>query len=462
MKRLLPVLLLLGCPTAPPDNPPPDAEPPPDLLPLGDALAPLGELRPQPQGSVHLNDIVVVDGVAWMPGHGSVYVVDVSDPAAPEGIADAGSQMYRVAVDGDRAVVSGRARGVRFIGLDNGQLLAGSNLAQDGYVPGGVALTADHVLIGTTGDGLEVRDRQGLELIGSVAGLTNVVDVANDGQTVVAVDRDAGLAVIDMSEPAAPTVLGSVALPGSPQGVALQDGIAYVAASGSLAVVDVRTPESPALLADVLTDGVATRVDVDGDFVALANWFDTRVYDVADPGTPRLVAVEEAQDSAMAVAIEGDVVYVGDWDWLRTYRIDASVGAPDVSGPAGVSVSGGAGSLDGSFRLDNVGDRPLIATLSCDDTAVAITPQLTVDAHDGATVDVHVESPSSDPWTATCTVASNDPDEPTKEVLVDVNPEGLEVGDPAPDWTLPDLAGVSHSLSAQQGNVVMITLFSGL
>jgi len=462
MKRLLPLLFVLGCPSEqPPETPPP--EDPVSLLPLGDALAPLGELRPRPQGTVHINDIAVADGVAWMPSFGSLYLVDVTDPAAPTGIADAGSQLYRVAVDTDRAVVSGRDRGVRLMGLNGDQLQGGPHVpSDDGYVAGGVALTADHLLVGTTGDGLEVRTRQGLDLVGVVTELPNVVDVAVDGDTVVSVDREVGLSVIDLSDPASPTVLGSVALPGSPQGVALQDGVAYVAASGSLAIIDVSTPDAPALLADVVADGVASRVAVDGSFVALANWFDTRVYDVSDPAAPRLVVVEEADDASMAVAMDGDVVYVGDWNWLRTYRLDASVGAPDVSAPAGVSVSGGVGTLEASFRLDNVGDRPLVATLSCDHADVSVTPALTVDADDGATVDVAVESADAGAWTATCAVASNDPDEPSKQIVIEVNPEGLEVGDPAPDWTLPDLDGVSHSLSAQRGNVVMLTLFSGL
>lgn len=38
----------------------------------------------------------------------------------------------------------------------------------------------------------------------------------------------------------------------------------------------------------------------------------------------------------------------------------------------------------------------------------------------------------------------------------------LDVGDPAPDWTLQDTSGVSYTLSDHLGKVVLINFMGGL
>ena len=461
MKRLLCCVVLAGCaPLQDGSSPPPPAPPDASQLALGDSIAPLGALRPRPAGAVHINDIAVSEGRAWLPAHQALYVVDVSIPQAPALLSEGGSQLYRVDVVDGLAAVSGRARGVRLVGFEDERMAPGAAFAEEGYVPGGVALLGEHLLVGTTGAGLEVRRLVDLERVASLDSLPNVVDVAVDADVAVAVDRDLGLVVLDVADPELPSVTGTIALPGSPQGVALQGSIAVVAASGSLVIVDVADPADPQLLIDLPTDGVASRVAVDGDLVVVANWFDTRIYDIADPSAPRLVGVEEAVDSSMSVALTDGVLYVGDWDWLRIFAVDATLGGPDVSAPAGVTVSG-SGDLTAALLLANVGDRDLVATVACDDARIGPGDGVTIPADDRATIPLTVTTDAAT-WTAVCSIASNDPDEPIKEVLIQVNPEGLEVGDEAPDWTLPDLDGALYTLSATRGEVVLITLFSGL
>ena len=211
-----------------------------------------------------------------------------------------------------------------------------------------------------------------------------------------------------------------------------------------------------------MTDGVATRVAADGDLVAVANRFDTPLYDLADAAAPRLVGIEEAWSSSMSVALEDDVLYVGDWDWLRTYSIDALVGGPDASTPHSLSIYGGVGALRATFQLENLGDRTLDATLACSDPRLTVTPAATVEPGEQELIELNITTIDAGYQQVDCAITSNDPGESYREFLVEINPLGLEVGDPAPDWTLPDLDGAMHSLSALRDEVVLITLWSGL
>ncbi len=434
----------------------------PDLLPFGDPIRPLNSVDVG-GGEVHINDLAIDDGVALMAADGGVYSVALSASDQVEVFAEEGyCELYRLDVRGADIAASGRGCRLRQMQWTGEQIAAGASYDSTGFVPGGVALIDRYVLVGTSGDGLEVREQSDLALVTSLTEFPNVVDVAAEGDIAVAVDREFGLVVIDVADPTAPEVRGSLDLVGGPQGVAFEQSRAYVAAGGSLVIVDVSDPDAPTVLAEVATEGVASRVAVDGPLVAVANWFDTRLYDVSDPTAPFLVGVEEAQQSSVSVGLEDGVLYVGDWDILRTYDIDRGVGGPDVSAPSVVSVYGGSGELRTSFRLENVGDRPLEASMACSDPRIAIVASVTVEAGGREIVELSMTTADDGDWSSECTITSNDPDEPTLDFLVDVNPVGLQVGDLAPAWTLPDLDGTQHSLSAHRGEVILLTLFSGL
>ena len=59
-------------------------------------------------------------------------------------------------------------------------------------------------------------------------------------------------------------------------------------------------------------------------------------------------------------------------------------------------------------------------------------------------------------------IDSNDPDE---DVILfpmtgDDNPDNLDLGQPAPDFTLTDMEGVTHNLHDLQGRVVVMAFFA--
>ncbi len=196
---------------------------------------------------------------------------------------------------------------------------------------------------------------------------------------------------------------------------------------------------------------------------------------MADPASPRLVALEDSVDAAMSVDLQGDLLTVGDWDHLRTFRVDASLQAPELELPRTLTVLGDPDEtpvVEAYVVVGNQaeGDAELhVFDVAC--ASDAVTPTMTEATIPPALVAVfplQVDLVAGGgrnrdrEWRTTCAFWSTDPDEPMAEVEIVVNPEGLSLGDPAPDWTLPDLHGELHTLSAHRGKVVVMTIFSSL
>ena len=146
---------------------------------------------------------------------------------------------------------------------------------------------------------------------GSVStGKTLGVDVKGSYAYVASQTKD--LKVIDISDPDAPTIIGSKVLPGYSWDVAVKDNIAYVASfGGELYLIDVTVPSAPRQikvlglpawhsagqdpanlkkLNNYVTSGnaKATGVSITGDILGAVDWNYGRLYyyDVADAANP--------------------------------------------------------------------------------------------------------------------------------------------------------------------------------
>jgi CSLREA domain-containing protein len=140
--------------------------------------------------------------------------------------------------------------------------------------------------------------------------------------------------------------LGSADTPGSATEIAVVDGIAYVAdGSAGLRLYDVSDPAAPALLGSLDTDA-AGDVAVVGNRAFVADGSSgLRVVDVSDPSSPREITGLGATGPAHQVEIEDGLVYVLDAGFgLRVFdpMTLAPVGAlAVVDSPAYLTVAGG-------------------------------------------------------------------------------------------------------------------------
>jgi hypothetical protein len=163
----------------------------------------------------------------------------------------------------------------------------------------------------STGSGKSIS----FQLVGSISGLA-ATDVVVAGNLAYVADLDSVLMVVDITDRAAPVVLGSVGKTGGENGVALAVSApyAYVAVEADgMYIVDVSQPTNPttvgifpgAYAKDVATSGTRAYV-ADQDF-------GLRIVDVSNPAAPVLRG-STAMAGPFGIAVSGNFAYCADND----------------------------------------------------------------------------------------------------------------------------------------------------
>lgn len=135
------------------------------------------------------------------------------------------------------------------------------------------------------------------------------------------------LTTVDVSNPSAPVVLGSVALPDEAYDIAVAGSMVYVADDDEgLQIVDASDPSAPTIVGAYPTgpERWGMGVDLAGSYAFLAaNTDGVLVLDVSDPADPVLVTSIELTELTRArdVVVQGQTAYVGFGDGLWIYDI---------------------------------------------------------------------------------------------------------------------------------------------
>jgi hypothetical protein len=179
------------------------------------------------------------------------------------------------------------------------------------------------------------------------------VSVYVSGRYAYVADPDSDdLKVIDVSEPGAPSLAGSLSLGTFPFKVYVSGRYAYVVDQGSfdLKVIDVSDPSTPSLAGSlgIGTNPISVYVSGRYAYVVDSGSSDLKVIDVSDPSTPSLVGSLGIGTSPRSVYVSGYYAYVVDTGSEDLKVIDVSdPGAPSLAGslaiggdPRTVQVSG--------------------------------------------------------------------------------------------------------------------------
>lgn len=340
-----------------------------------------------------------------------------------------------------------------------------------------------YVALRAKGLGIYKRDAaKGFVRIGTSSDLNNAWGVRVRGTTAFVSDGLAGLAILDVADPASPRLLGRVATGGQARGLALDGRFAYVAAgSAGLVVVDVSTPAAPRVIGRAPTPGSAIRVDYSGGRAYVAAWNDARVYDVTVPARPRFIgAVRTTKDlggddgrpavtsRTLGVAARGDVMFVGNWHQLYSYRVVPGRGAPSLSLPEEINlidfgpVATGA-SATVPLVLTNQGTAPLtVSSVLTDKPQFTVTPsQARILPGNTATVTLTYTASTTEKETALLHVKSDDPLEPSRAGYLVGNQPGLGVGRQLPETTINLVDGGQWSSSKEaKGQVTLLAYFA--
>lgn len=414
---------------------------------------------------------VELDGdVAWSAGQGGVWSVDISDPTAPTYLGSAtegGSRWYNVHPGPDPALyVTSRDLG---FGVFDRSDPAHPRLVSQSYDEGlaGMDSEGDRLYVASLQGSLvtfDISDPLAPVKIDELGGLGNAWAVRVSGYRAYVADNALGLVVIDLSDPDAPEVVTRVeTASGGAQDLALsEDGsVVYVAAGGAgVEAYSLADPDAPLSLGAIDVSYAVISVAVGGDTLWAVDQQDVVAFDIRDPAAPALVNTEHTEQWAMHVAADADRAWVADWGYLAGYERRAGVTAPDADLSTGqVFLPDDGGSV--TFTLRNLGNADLeLLGASPSDDRVAVEAQSLLVPPGGST-GLRLSWEGGSDLDATVCFATNDPDEPTAQVIVRGNQSGNPaLGTPAPDFTLTGLDGETYTLSEQLGRPVFLAFFA--
>ncbi|NJL26874.1 MAG: hypothetical protein HC897_02820, partial [Thermoanaerobaculia bacterium] len=165
--------------------------------------------------------------------------------------------------------------------------------------------------------------------------------------------------MIDVTEPTAPRLLGSIETPGNARGVDASGSVVLVAdGPGGVHVIDVANPTAPVILGTVGTRATfssAAAIAVRDRLAYVADGSDRtlgglRVVDWSDPLTPALIASTDDGFGLTAVALDRNVALAADFFFVNAVPVfDLRELAPTPRGH--LDFSGGP-----RFRDDNGND----------------------------------------------------------------------------------------------------------
>lgn len=292
-----------------------------------------------------------------------------------------------------------------------------------------------------------------------------------DADTVAVAEAETGLRLYDLSNPD-PTLLGTVALDGSSRDVVARDGLAFVATSAGIAAVDVADPAAPTVRSQVETVGTTLGIAFGiGDTVLTAEWDRMRGYDVSDPGAMTEILAEvvpTSSDFSRVLGLGTDPgegrVYAGEWEGVHAYAQRAENVGPDLV-PTPTALQYGrvapGDDADQVLVLRNRGNRALTVfdvvgfpELTPDTTCLQVPPA------SSAAVEVRFSARNENPFDSFLRVCSDDPDQPEADVAVTANVDGVGVGDPVPFFDLRELNGGRYSSSTIEGSVTVLAYFA--
>ena len=256
-----------------------------------------------------------------------LWIIDVSNPAAPVPVGRTTGSAWSVQVVGTLAYVADRDYGLRIIDVSNP-----AAPVQRGYydtpgsawsvqVVGSLAYVAD----GYSGLGVvDVSNPAAPVPVGYYDTPGQAIDVQVVGTLAYVADYDYGLRIIDVSNPAAPVEVGYYDTPDYAWGVQVVGAFAYVADGESgLRIIDVSNPAAPAEVGFYDTPGYALGVQVVGALAYVADGSSgLRIIDVSNPAAQEVSQVDATTYRVQFAAPPAD----------GAYRVFVGPGIADLAG----------------------------------------------------------------------------------------------------------------------------------
>lgn len=271
--------------------------------------------------------------------------------------------------------------------------------------------------------------------------------------------------VLDVSDIQNPVEIYSWATGSAVKDLSIDNGLLYAAlGSEGVSVYDLTNPDSPVFLSNYNTSALANRVQPFNSKCAVADWDDVEILEWNGIEL-ELVGFKANGRRTMAINASGNYIYSAEWMWLQVFEFgeiedaDIDISSWEINYP--YVENGDSYTL--SVDVTNNGNSQLII----EDQYISNTDfqieNLLQNLSPGETQTVNIAysadagNSSSGYW-----IFTNDPDEPPIIVELNGNIDGINIGEPAPDFELDVIANGNGSfrLSDHLGQIVVLAFFS--
>lgn len=200
-------------------------------------------------------------------------------------------------------------------------------------------------------------------IVGSCSTNAYARAVAVSGNYAYIADSNGGLKIVNVSYPAHPTQVGSFAINGYCYGLAVSGNYVYLTDYTGLLVINVSNPTSPTK-AGVLSGVYANDIAISGNRLYTASGVTNgfQIFDISSPASPVRLGLYDTPGEALGVAVSGSTAYVGD--------SKSGLQIINVSNPASPTLIGTFDTNDSCGKLAISGNQ--ILTADCWDGMRAI------------------------------------------------------------------------------------------
>lgn len=292
--------------------------------------------------------VSVVGDYAYLACYSAVEVIDISDPYAPaflDSLTMTENVSY-ISAHGDYVYAIGSSLIFRLdITNPASPISAGGGtcppLTRELRFTGGYAWISSPWSFEIHETGLN-----GLMSVGSHGCYDELSDVSVWENTAYVANEYDGLQIVDVSDPANPTIITTYDEAQQALGVLARNDTAYVADGYyGLKILDVSTPAMPVLIGQCSPSGRLEKVAVQGDYAYVAALSEGMyIIDISDPTNPTVTGQYEGDpgypSETYDLEVRSNYAYLGDWYGLIIVDVTDPAAPSFVSQPSGAQSAG--------------------------------------------------------------------------------------------------------------------------
>lgn len=344
---------------------------------------------------------------------------------------------------------------------------------EPGVIYEGLAVADNHLFVAAHGGGLRVYSigAEGkLAHVSTTLGFENAWNVLVYDSWAYVADAAGGLKVVDISDLQQPKITTNLELSGVAKDLTLTEQTLVVSlGTAGVAILDVTNPANPVLRSTVETYGSATALASADGIVHVANWNDLLSIDVRDPDKPLVVAADSGATTKdiprfLAVDAVETTVFGGEWTGLQTFDYIPGAVAPEIRFAAPSLDFGNITTEPATHALVvyNDGYLPLTVKPTNLPSWAKIVPQSLVIPPRSVDVFEVTVGPTPNKLDEQISFITTDPDEQEPSVWISANLPGVGIGDSFPTATFQDYATGEPLLAKDlwQGKVTLLAYFA--